>query len=256
MADITPRRPRLPTSKKPLDSSGGTNMSLPPRVSLDDVLEKYETKNTSRIIGLSDATGSMSGLWSKTQKHLTEMIARIARLGECELRWVAYRDYGDGNGLLESSGWEKAPEPLLRFIQSIHCHGGQDWEEAVEKALEFAANDDRATRVLLIGDAPPHAERDYRQQAKRLGQLERPVFSFVVGGSPETFRVFSEISQLSGGTCCHLEDVDDLIDVVVITAAHDMGGEDLVLEYTRKYAKQLSSSGKSYSSKLLMLKGG
>nr|VFK32445.1 MAG: hypothetical protein BECKMB1821G_GA0114241_11124 [Candidatus Kentron sp. MB]VFK35727.1 MAG: hypothetical protein BECKMB1821I_GA0114274_11404 [Candidatus Kentron sp. MB]VFK77447.1 MAG: hypothetical protein BECKMB1821H_GA0114242_11404 [Candidatus Kentron sp. MB] len=254
MPDITLRRPKLPTGKNPSDLSKDMSASLSSRVSLDDVLKKYPAK-TSRIIGLSDATGSMSGLWSKTRDQLTEMITRIAQLGECELRWVAYRDYGDGNGLIESSHWEKKPEPLLRFIQSIHCYGGQDWEEAVEKALAFAADDDLATCVLLIGDAPPHSERDYRQQAERLGQINRPVFSFVVGGDPDTFRVFSEISQLSGGTCCHLEKVDDLLDVVVITAAHDMGGDALVLAYTQKYAKQLSSSGKSYSSKLLMLKG-
>lgn len=248
MPNLTIKKPKLPINKKSLVS--GSKGESSKKIGLNEVISKYQS-NTCCMIGLSDATGSMNSIWSETKAQLTEMIYRIQELGEFKLKWVAYRDYTDGNGLLESSKWETSSQPLLNFINSIECYGGDDWEEAVEKALEFSAEDDQATSVLLIGDAPPHTEKDYRYQARRLGKMKRPVFSFVVDGNEDTFRAFSEISRLSGGTCCYLNDVNDLIDVVVITAAHDIGGNELILEYTKKYSDQLTLSGKQYSSKLL-----
>lgn len=253
MPDITIRRPKMPSKDATKNKIVKRNNETERSRSLDDVLRKYKpAAKVSRLIGLSDATGSMASVWSGTRRLLTEMFKRIAELGEFEMKWVAYRDYCDGNGLIEQSRWEYKIDPLLAFVRSIECYGGGDWEEAVEKGLELAANDNNATRVLLIGDAPPHPNSDYSHQAKRLGQANRPVYSFVVGKNTETFRVFSEISQLSGGACCYLENVDDLLDVVVIAAAHDLGGESLVLEYTKKYEKRLSASGKAFSEKLFL----
>lgn len=47
------------------------------------------------------------------------------------------------------------------FTGSIKCESGPypDWEEAVEAALQYANDDpEPPTRVLLIGDAPPHRQ--------------------------------------------------------------------------------------------------
>ena len=42
----------------------------------------------------------------------------------------------------------------------MRCFGGGDYEEAVEAALALANRDESPpTRVLLIGDAPPHVEK-------------------------------------------------------------------------------------------------
>lgn len=221
--------------------------------SVEQIYEKYEAQaqKTSRLIGLSDATGSMSGIWDGTRKHITEMIERISELGKFEIRWVAYRDYTEHNGLIEASAWHSEAEPLLNFINSIRCYGGGDREEAVERALEFAADDEQASRVILIGDAPPHFNNDYRAQAERLATLQRPVFSFVVGADPDTVRTFKEISDLTGGKSMRLTKTEDLLDVIVLTVADDIGGEESVREYIRKWSPQLSESGKQYARLLL-----
>jgi len=245
-------RPKLPSLSSRSITLTTTNDRY--QTTIEELTTKYQTPNkVSRIIGLSDATGSMANIWDSTRRHITEMINRMSALGSYELKWVAYRDYSEDDKLIESSQWETGASNLLSFINTINCYGGMDWEEAVEKALEVAANDSKATCVILIGDAPPHPERDYLQQAYRLAHLKRPVFSFVVGQAPETLKVFSEISRITQGTCSPLKSADDLLDAVVLTAAHDMGGKPLIDQYLTSHAKQLSSTSKSYAEKLLLL---
>ena len=116
------------------------------------------------MVCLSDATGSMSGLWRSAQGTINAMIRRINEIGgnNFEILWVAYRDYSEGGRILESSGWAADASQLQNFVNGIHCHGGDDCEEAVEHALQLARNEHRLktiSRVILIGDAPPHLRR-------------------------------------------------------------------------------------------------
>lgn len=235
MPDLVPgKAPRLP--KK-------ADRQIEALKSLDELVTKYGRE--SRVIGLSDATSSMLSVWRGTKRHLTEMIRRSSDLGNFELKWVAFRDYSEANNIIEQSQWHSTAAPLIKFIEGIECHGGGDREEAVERALEVAANDESATRVLLIGDAPPHWNGDYIAQARRLAKLERPVFSFVVGDARDTYETFSEISKLTGGACTYLKDIDDLLDVTAIVIAHDLGGTELVQRYKQEYELSPCSTGET-----------
>lgn len=106
----------------------------------------------------------MSHLWSSAQGTINAMIRRINEIGgnNFEILWVAYRDYSEGGGILESSGCAADASQLQNFVNGIRCHGGGDCEEAVEQALQLARNEHRLkniSRVILIGDAPPHFEK-------------------------------------------------------------------------------------------------
>merc|ERR1719253_1599364 len=98
---------------------------------------------------LSDATGSMSGIWNGTKNHIQEMLRRVAEIGgsNMDLMWVAYRDYSDGAGLLEKSPWSNDASVLKTFVESIHCYGGGDYPEAVEEALKFARQEHEKTGI-------------------------------------------------------------------------------------------------------------
>lgn len=212
---------------------------------LEQLSKKYQPCN---LLGLVDATGSMSPVWTSTKEHIDEVIRRVTKMGKFQMRWVAYRDYCDGQNIIETSSWTSEAAILLRFIESIICTGGGDAPEAVEKALSIAADDKKASRIILIGDAPPHAERDYRQQAARLAQLKRPVFSFVVGNDSETKRTFAEISQITGGVSTKLTSADELVDLVALTMIQEMGGKRSVEEYIRKYGP--SDTARKYAALL------
>jgi curved DNA-binding protein CbpA len=207
-------------------------------------------KSQSSVLILFDATGSMAPLWDETAKVMEEIVRRITEVGNVSLKCCAYRDYCDGDRIFEHSEWSTRAEPLLKFIGQVKCDGGGDFPEAVEVALKHSEDDDKATRIVLIGDAPPHADKDHKLRAANLGQKDRPVFAFRVGNAPETESAFKEIAKLSGGNYADLKDYKDLMDLMAITAVHDLGGLIAVKEYTerhkvsedtKKFAKSLPS---------------
>jgi len=203
--------------------------------------EKKQSKRVSHLLGLVDATGLMTPVWDQTKKIIEEVVRDISKHGQIHMHWVAYRDYDTPNYLIENSGWQSEVQPILSFLNKIRCIGGADIPEAVEKGLEFATQDDQCTTIVLIGDAPPHEERDYRQQATTLGRQGKPVYSFVVGNAPDTIRTFGEIAQITGGVSCILENAQDILDLLALTVvANDFGPKEL-----EKFLKNLKATGKA-----------
>jgi len=111
-----------------------------------------------RLMCLSDATGSMGGVWKQTQNSIRIMLERISAIsggsGNIEVKWVAFRDYELQKSLvLEASPWTDDPTSLVKFVGGIKCisHKGCDGPEAVEAALNCVNNElVPPTRVLLI----------------------------------------------------------------------------------------------------------
>lgn len=206
----------------------------------------------ARLVCLSDATGSMAGIWERTKADISTMIQRIEQIGgeNFEILWIAYRDYSDSK-LIERSPWTSNAQSLKSFVSSIVCDGGGDGEEAVERALlEARREHDRSpvTRVLLIADAPPHFERkgqklschnhvletDYMTEARELKSRGVPVFCFRVGSCSTTLSRFQEIAETTQGEVADLT-AAKLIDVICISTLEDIGGGELVAEYRALY---------------------
>lgn len=220
-------KPRLPSSNRDALPSNSNRGDLAP-ITIDDVVEKYSKnqKRVCRLMGLSDATGSMWSLWRTTREHITSMIDRLENLGTdgFQVNWVAYRDYSEGDQVLEASGWTNDADTIRKFIARIKCYGGDDRDEAVEHALKYAVDDEHATRVVLIGDAPPHLQGDYIKQATQLAASNRPVFTFVVGDDPDTIRTFEEISRITGGIASRIKKQSDLLDMVELIIVDEVRG--------------------------------
>jgi len=206
----------------------------------------------SRTILMSDATGSMSSLWQNAKVYIRLMLTRIKEIGGIgciELLWVAYRDYCDGDRLLEYSEWTEDPDILLQFIETVHTNGGGDGPEAVEIALEFANSQTDVTNVILIADAEPHMEgkgatceyhkrtlhTDYLYESKQLGAKHIPIHGFYMGSGTELVKSFNEMASITGGSASALNDASKLIDVVCQNVLQDIGGEKLALEYRKAY---------------------
>ena len=206
-------------------------------------------KTQSAVLLLFDATGSMGPFWRETQKIMEEMVERITKVGSAKLKCCAYRDYCDGDRIFEYSKWSTGAEPLLKFIRSVKCEGGGDVPEAVEDALRRAAEEEEeVTRVILIGDAPPHSWKEGKQQATNLGEKGCPIFAFRVGDDTDTKNIFRKIADLSKGSYADLKNYEDLLDMMAITVVHDVGGSKAVEKYVEKY--QPSTEVKKYSQSL------
>ena len=181
-----------------------------------------------RLLCLSDATGSMEPLWASSKRHIETMLRRIEELagaGRVELKWVAYRDYDVPAALLQCSEWTTDAAALLAFLDGVRCYGGGDFEEAVEAALALANREAaEPTRVLLIGDAPPHKEKkgekagthnhvletDWARECDELARKGIPVYTFQVaepshflwgGGGAEHAQPATARFLMDGGRC-------------------------------------------------------
>ncbi|KAK3272875.1 hypothetical protein CYMTET_18851 [Cymbomonas tetramitiformis] len=192
---------------------------------LHDALQTSSTSSRkslkkSRMICLSDATGSMAKVWSNTSASIQEMLERVQEIGgaNLELQWMAYRDYdSSADELLEKSPWSSDPSVLKDFVSQIVCGGGGDYEEAVEIALQEVRKEHErqpVTRVLLIGDAPPHYQKqgddlrpfhdhvlttDYLTEAEKLAELNIPVYTFYIGYKDDLIDAFTLIAEKTHG---------------------------------------------------------
>jgi len=216
-----------------------------------------------RMVVLSDATGSMNKLWGNARQTITTIVTRMKELTEeyarkhqlssvdFQFQWIAYKDYSD-TPVLQKSGWTSDANLLQQFINRIQCEGGGgDGPEAVEHALQEARQDHESTpisRVILIGDAPPHPEKageklpshnhilktDYMEEARKLKALDVPVFCFRVGDWVRAWDTFKEIATVTGG---EVEDLDPekLQRRICESGLEEIGGSELVAEYRARY---------------------
>jgi hypothetical protein len=76
-----------------------------------------------------------------------------------EIQFVAYRNYNcDETMLLESSGWEKDPINLRRFLDKVKPACGLG-NEAIEVGLQYInteAESNSVSQIILMGDMPPN----------------------------------------------------------------------------------------------------
>ena len=211
---------------------------------LDDIRRKFSAPpEPMRILILFDATGSMSPYWQQVDTTIQEIMGRVFSLGQGTpfLRFTAYRDDCDGSQIIEESPWSQSPQILKTFLRTIECKGGGDFPEAVDRALQQAISEKTLSRVILIGDAPPHSQRDCQREATHLGLLGRPVYPIVIGQAVETYEAFSRIAKLSKGKVIKLENLEELFELISLVVVHAMGGEAMKT-YEEKY--RISESGK------------
>lgn len=216
------------------------------RVSVEEVREKYTCiKGTgTRILLLFDATGSMTPYWNEAQRTIGEIIERtLAVASEVTMKIVAYRDDDHGEKVLEPSPWSQRAEDLKDFLKTIQCIYGCDDPEAVDRALHIALEEDQVSRVILIGDSPPHRHRDCTKEGRDLGLKKRPVYAIVVGENQQTHYAFQTIATLSGGKLIPLRNLDELFDFITILSV-DAAGADALLKYQKQYQYALTDGGR------------
>lgn len=114
---------------------------------------------------LVDNTGSMSGVIGDVKANIGQLISTLrSGGGRVRVGMVAYRDLGDEYVVrplpLTDIGGAGA-YAVQGFIASMQAHGGGDWPEKMDAALQVAADmewrHDVPASIVVIADAPAHA---------------------------------------------------------------------------------------------------
>ena len=184
-----------------------------------------------------DCTGSMQTTIDASRAALDDLIALLRGISpKLRLGIVQYRDLGDlRNGARMESPMTAQVEAAREQLGHLVAGGGGDVPESVEKGLEVCLAREMGWSktanklIVVIGDAPPHAEnldecialakRAYEQPltlgGKPGGPLTGPksdakvppfvISTLGVGGNPETARTFRAIAEAGGGAYGHID---------------------------------------------------
>lgn len=168
------------------------------------------------LVFLIDTTMSMDPFIDAAKRTVDQMITELSRLvPNLRIGMVAYRDRGD-EYVTKAIPISTDRYQILNFLQGLRAFGGGDTPEDVMAAVDFAFEElqwrPRARRVVLIvADAPPHAEDMARLRMKLravTGQSSAPtVVSTIFAGTSgltaaqqdEAEKALREIAHVAGG---------------------------------------------------------
>lgn len=178
------------------------------------------------IVFVFDSTGSMGSVIELTKTRIGRMLEVLqALVPDARVGLVTYRDHGqDEDYLVRSIPLGQDFYRAINFMQVISARGGGNRPEAVREGLKEAFDQKwrRGSRrvVILIGDAPPHAN-SMLTIGKELSAFMRGGTSFLHGivtrpnGGrrlpSDTLAMFERISKQGKGRCLPFEDEEGLL---------------------------------------------
>ena len=189
------------------------------------------------VIFLLDTTGSMSTYLKEVRENIVEILGEIdSRVPDSRVGIVVYKDHGDEGEdlfyLVKGCDFSTTAEPVIAFIRSPEIRpgrgggGAEAVECALRKARTYPWRATSAKAIVLIGDKPPHGGGmddldacprgvDYREEVKRLKAKRVTIYSVQVDTFMETERVFSWISDETGGKFLRLKEAKDIPHLLV-----------------------------------------
>ncbi|HLT02310.1 MAG TPA: VWA domain-containing protein [Geminicoccaceae bacterium] len=166
------------------------------------------------LVFVVDTTGSMRHELADLQANLIGIIRVLSRLASSlRVGFVAFKDHGEAyltrEYPLQRMNEAHAAE-LVRFVDGLSASGGGDDPEPVDEALEVALampwRTDAKGRIVVIGDAPAHANRQRRTLAlaehfrrSAPGQNAPRSVSAIYTGDSVALRPFFERLAAAGG---------------------------------------------------------
>jgi hypothetical protein len=210
------------------------------------------------LILVGDLTGSMSAYHRLLKEKFSSLCKDMFQLIQnLRIGIIFYLDHGSGDPYVTTICQPTIDsQKLLSFIQATPTGNGGDADEAVEEALHDLLQNIQWKElhnrsVVLFGDASPHPKHhcpnglDFWELTKQLyhanttvnsvfcgyegRQKMQDVYSIGIGDfdTPIEYLVanqfFSWIANVTGGMAINIENVDDLIDIIITSAAKDAG---------------------------------
>ncbi len=168
---------------------------------------------------LLDQTGSMGAVIDACKARvdlLTEIVGLV--VPDCRFGLVTYDDGVRAREPLHPRGAR-----LAGVLQKVVASGGGDFEEGIDKALDWAAKPEFGWRkrsvkaVLVLGDAPLH-DPDLPRTLELLGALHERlgVTTHMISTTPSPVRHFPELAKRGGGRSLEVSDPARLVSEVLV----------------------------------------
>jgi hypothetical protein len=147
--------------------------SITPALPASELQEKADrtARPKMQIVFLLDATGSMSGLIGAAKEKIwsiTSSLSQSEPVPDIEVGMLFYRDRGD-DFITRIIPLGTDMDNLYEQLMAMDASGGGDGPESVNQALYEGVNKmqwdnlpNTYRAIFLVGDYPPHMERDRR----------------------------------------------------------------------------------------------
>ena len=162
------------------------------------------------VVFVFDATGSMETVLADARARVNDAATVLSALvPQFRLGAVAFRDRGD-EFVTKSVKLTRDHYAIVDFLDGLQAGGGGDRPEAVEEALREAVQRmpfQQGSRriVIVVGDAPPHADgvgaaRTIAASLKERNGVLHAVYAAQRGRTePDAQAFFADLAQRSGG---------------------------------------------------------
>lgn len=211
-----------------------------------------------------DSTGSMQAAIDAVRDAIAEITAILAGIApKLELGLVHYKDFGDMVDLGKAAEilvpLSKNTKTVRDRLAKLRASGGGDIPERVEKGIECALgkdmgwDEDKNRMLLVVGDAPPHAEtqaallamvknayekpfEDEKRPTTGKKKKLRPFVTSTIATHKDANPWFQDIADAGGGTMVRL----DLGGPVGLLRGGKAGDQETAPELIAKHVLRLS----------------
>ena len=185
-----------------------------------------------RLIFALDATASRQPTWDHACQLQGEMFQETADIGGLEIQLAYFRGFGE----FRVTPWAQESSTLLRQMASVFCLAG---ETQIKKVLRHTVNETKKQVVdalVFVGDCVEEDIDELGRVSGELGLLGVPIFVFQEGYDKVSEFAFKQITKLSNGAYCRLDQFSaktlrELLSAVAVFAA---GGKIALDSYAKK----------------------
>jgi hypothetical protein len=168
---------------------------------VDEFLDGLTTTRPARgnLIFALDATGSREATWDLATHLQTQMFREAGALGALDIQAVYFRGTHRLDAECKASNWTSNPMSLAAFMTKVKCRAGITQIGRVLEHVLRESDRRKIGAVVFIGDCCEESRPQVIPLARRLADLEIPIFLFQEGHDPEAEMIFREIAQITHG---------------------------------------------------------
>lgn len=192
------------------------------------------------IVFSFDTTGSMSGCIGQVRSNVEKIVEELfEKIPGINIGVISHGDYCDKDLLMSSIDISKDRNAIKKFIKESKNTSGGDYPEAYEYVLrevqKFKWSSKTSRILVMIGDAPPHEEKDnpfkinWRKEVEELKSMGINIFSVqcLNSGNALSKTFYKQISSSTNGYHLYLDQFKYISEMLMAICFKQLSEENL-----------------------------
>lgn len=165
---------------------------------LASVLKRPSVARGSVVLAV-DATASRQPTWDAASHLLGTMFNEVAAIGSLDVQAVYFRGTGNVDAECKASNWLSDPVKLAAYMTGVTCRAGLT---QITRVLDHTLRESDHRKIgalVYVGDCCEEPRDHLAPLARRLADINIPIFVFQEGPDLEAELAFRELAQITHG---------------------------------------------------------